>query len=88
MNLHSIFAKPIHAPRKRPALAHHQCANAKLPHQAAAIPAGSKCRHHHHVAIARLSAGAPEGIRLCMNTRIVLLHAPVVPTADQFSRFP
>src|SRR5579863_8550840 len=56
----AVLAKPVDASLKRAALAHHNRSDAKLPHQAAAVPAGRKRRYHHQVAITALASGAAK----------------------------
>src|SRR5580692_8254257 len=84
-HFHAVFAQPVDPPGESTAFAHHDRTNTELPHQAAAIPAGSESGHHHQVAIAALTAGAAKGIRLSVNAGIALLHAAIVAAADQLA---
>src|SRR6202035_4687581 len=43
--------EPVEAAAKCSALAYDQCADAELTHQAAAVPAGRQCSHHHNIAV-------------------------------------
>jgi len=81
----AVFAEPVEAAGKGAALPHDQSADAELAHQATAIPAGSQRGYHDQVAIAALSAGAAEGVRLAVDAWIALLHAAIVTAADQLA---
>src|SRR5581483_4627896 len=82
----AILAEPLDSPTESAALAYDDYSDAKLPHQPAAIPAGSERCDHHQIAIAALAAGAAKGIRLAVDTGIALLHTAIAATAHQLTR--
>src|SRR5579871_1172274 len=84
-HLDAVFAQPVEAAREGAAFAHYERANAKLPDETAAIPAGRERSDHNEVAIAFLAASAAEGIGFAMHAGVALLHPPVMPAAHEFA---
>jgi len=80
------LAQPVDPAAEGSRLAHHHRANLKLHHQAAAVPARCQGRDHDGVAVVTLAPRLAKGVRLAMHRRIVLLHPPVVPAAQQLAR--
>ncbi len=81
----AVLAQPVYTTAKILRFTHNDCADAKLPDQSAAIPAGRKRRDHDFVAIHALAACPPERIGFRMHRRIILLHAQVVSTPEEIA---
>ncbi len=84
-DLDAVFAQPVHAATKGAALAHHYRADAKLAHQAAALPARGQRGAPHKVTVAALAAGAAKGIGFRVDAGIAVLHAAIVAAAQQLA---
>src|SRR5579862_4286735 len=79
----AVFAQPVEPACESAALAHHKRANAKLPYQAAAVPAWRQSGHHHQIAVAALATGAAKGVGFAVDARVTLLDPPIAPSAQQ-----
>ena len=77
----AVFAQPVQSAEERAAFAHYERADAKLPHQSAAIPAGREGGDHDEIAIALLPSGKTKGVGFGVNAGVALLHAAVVAPA-------
>jgi hypothetical protein len=77
------FAEPIEAAGEGAAFADNESANAKLAHQAAAVPTGRKRCNHDQVTITALSAGTTKGVGFGVHAGVTLLYTAVVSLADQ-----
>jgi hypothetical protein len=84
-DLGAVFAEPVDAALEIHGLADNDCANPELADKAAAIPAGSERGGHDFVAIAFLTAGFAESIRLAMDGGIVFLDSAIVAAAQELS---
>ena len=82
-DVHSVLLQPAQAALEIDRFAYDDGSDLKLPHEAAAVPAGRQGRRHHRIAIRTLPSGLSEGIRLAVDRRVPLLHAAVVPAAEQ-----
>lgn len=81
----SIVSEPVDTAAKILGLADYHGADAELPDQTAAIPAGRERRDHNFVAIAFLPAGSAKGVGLAMRGRVAVLHPAIVASGKQFS---
>src|ERR1017187_8065273 len=77
-DLYAGRAQPFHAALEVAALSDDHHAETKLPHKAAAIPAGRQRCDHAEFAIAALPPRITEGVGFAMQRRISVLHAAVV----------
>src|SRR5579862_6443058 len=77
-HFHAQRTQPIESALEIAAFAHDDRAKAKLPHQAATVPARRERGNHNELPIAALAAGIAEGVCLAVRGRIALLHPPVV----------
>jgi len=79
------LAQPVDASGEVFRLTDDDRADLELHDQSAAIPTRRERGHHDFVAIIPLSAGFTESIGLGMYGRIVFLHPPIVPGAEEFA---
>ena len=77
----AILSQPIDATAEIHGLADDQHADAELPHQPAAIPAGGQRGHHDFVPITALPPGLAKRIRFAVHGRIIFLNPAIVPSA-------
>ena len=81
----AVFAQPVQSAGEGAALADDERADAKLPHQSAAIPAGREGGDHDQVAIAFLSPGTAKSVGFAVHAGVALLHAAIVAPAEQIA---
>src|ERR1017187_434130 len=86
-DLYAGRAQPFHAALEVAALSDDRHAETKLPHKAAAIPAGRQRCDHAEFAIAALPPRITEGVGFAMQRRISVLHAAVVSGPKEFAAF-
>src|ERR1039458_6645649 len=86
-DLYAGRAQPFHAALEVAGLSDDHHAETKLPHKAAAIPAGRQRCDHAEFAIAALAARIAEGVGFAMPRRISALAAAVVSVTKEFAAF-
>src|SRR5690349_3619535 len=79
----AVLGQPVVPAVERLRLADDHRPDPELPHEARAVPARRERRHHDRFAVVALTTGVAERRRLGVHRRVVVLHAPVVPAAEQ-----
>jgi hypothetical protein len=82
----TIFAQPIEASSEGPAFSDDERSKAKLPYEAAAIPAGRKRGDHYEITIATVAPGTTERVGFPVDAGVALLHAAIMAAAHKFAR--
>jgi len=81
----AVFTEPVDAAAKIDGLADDNGADAELPNEAAAIPAGSKGGHHDFVSVGALAACFAESICFAVHRWIAFLNSAIVTASQEFS---
>src|SRR5690606_13374227 len=68
---------------KRARLTDHHGRYAELPYETAAVPAWFERGDHDGVTVGALPASVPEGVRLAVHARVVVLYASVMTAPEQ-----
>src|SRR5206468_5538635 len=78
----AVLPQPVDAAVEVDGFADDHGADVELPDQPATVPARRQRRDHDLVTVAALPAGVAEGVGFAVDGGILLLHAAVVPAAE------